>query len=202
MGLLCIVTFAQPRNIELLPDSAKISFADSIIIQQTTKQHFPNKATMYSAVLPGLGQIYNKQVWKVPFIYTGFAALGYLINDYQKNYIGSKRAYIELMDKNPTTTYYKEFLAKHNYNEEINELNPSNNLDRKLIDYVESYSKQRDIFIIATAGFYLLNLLDANVSAHFIDFDISEDLTFNFNQISNDPISSIPIYGAILTYNF
>lgn len=173
MGLLCIATLAQPHDIELLPDSAMISFADSIKIEQTTKQHFPNKATMYSAVLPGLGQIYNKQVWKVPFIYTGFAALGYTINYYHNNYIDSKRTYIEQVDKNP-----------------------------KLIDYIELYSKQRNVFIIATAGFYLLNLLDANVSAHFIDFDISEDLTLNFNQISNDPISSIPIYGAILTFNF
>ena len=67
---------------------------------------------------------------------------------------------------------------------------------------IEHYSRLRDLFIIGTAAFYLLNILDANVNAHFIDFDISEDLTLNIEPMPTSPYNNTPIPGLTLVYNF
>lgn len=199
LALLCIETWAQSTDIALLPDTAVVHTDD---LTEKTKPHYPRKATMYSAVLPGLGQVYNKQAWKVPFIYGGFVGLGLTIQYNHDKYLGYKKSYIHLNDKNPETRFYEEFLADDDQFDSFDEFNVSSNHNTILLRNIDYFSRYRNIFIIATAGFYLLNLLDANVNGHFIDFDISEDLTFNFNQITNHPFTQTPIYGATLTYNF
>jgi len=190
LGLLAFQSVAQTKAAE--SDSLKSVQVDSI------KQHFPNKATMYSAVLPGLGQIYNRQYWKVPFIYGGFVGLAITVERYQKSYNNYRRAYYELNDNNPNTTYYYEVLAEGST---VSESNPSQ-YNKILVDNINVQSKKRDIFIIGTVGFYLLNMLDANVNAHFIDFDISENLAFNFNYVGTDPFTNTPIMGVSLNYIF
>ena len=70
---------AQTGDIQIATDSIIETVVD-VMIEAPAKIHYPRKATMSSAVLPGLGQIYNKQWWKTPFIYGGFAGLGYAIN--------------------------------------------------------------------------------------------------------------------------
>jgi hypothetical protein len=198
-AFLCIGTWAQSTETALLPDNAVVQTDE---LTEQTKPHYPRKATMYSAVLPGLGQVYNKQAWKVPFIYGGFVGLGLTIQWNHGKYLGNKKSYIHLNDKNAETRFYEEFLADDDQIDSFDEFNVSSNTNSILLNRIEYFSRYRNIFIIATAGFYLLNLLDANVNAHFIDFDISEDLTFNFEQITNDPFTLTPIYGATLTYNF
>jgi hypothetical protein len=202
-GLLCINSWAQQTEEYLIaPDSAltvvEINTEDTVSVDKK-REHLPRKATMYSAVLPGLGQAYNRQIWKVPFVYGGFVALGLTVKWHNDRYVGSKRSYIELNDNNPNTQYYNEFLKLE---EAIDEFEPPTNLNTTLMQRIEYFSKQRDTYIILTAAFYILNLLDANVSAHFIDFDISEDLTLNFKPIMNDPYLGTPIYGLALTYHF
>jgi hypothetical protein len=189
-GLLSFETYAQAEVIET--DSLTIEQPDSI------NRHFPNKATMFSAVLPGLGQIYNRQVWKVPFIYGGFIGLGITIERYQRLYNNYRRAYFELNDKNPNTTYYYEVLPEGS---EVSESNPKQYNDL-LIKGIEDRSRSRDLYIIGTVGFYLFNILDANVNAHFIDFDISEDLSFNLEPVGFDPFTNYPVYGICMRYQF
>lgn len=163
----------------------------------TVKKHIPGKATAYSAVLPGLGQIYNKRWWKVPVIYGGFGALGYYINRYNQHYLDYKRGYIEYTDDDPTTVFYKEIYPEYNFDDaDMSTVKNSFSLG------IESYRRQRDLFIIITAGFYLLNVMDANIDAHFLDFDISEDLTFNFEPVFVDPITNSVILGGQLAITF
>jgi hypothetical protein len=168
-------------------------------IEGPVKKHIPGKATIYSAILPGLGQIYNKKYFKVPIIYGGFIGLGYVINHYNQKYLIFKKAYFDFNDNNPLTKSYETtYPLRDNYSNPAN--NEQYNSTFKL--GIDIYRRQRDLYIIATVGFYLLNVLDANVDAHFMDFDISEDLTFNFEPFMVDPITNSPILGGHFVLTF
>jgi hypothetical protein len=182
-------------NAQTLPE-----VKDSIqkAIEKPVKIHSPGKATMYSAVLPGLGQIYNKKYYKVPIIYGGFVGLGYLINHYNQRYYNFKQAYYDLTDQNPLTKSYETTYPYYDYSK----TSAYQTYSESFIPEIDRTRRKRDLFIIATVGFYLLNVLDANVDAHFIDFDISEDLTFNFEPIMVDPITNSTILGGHLVLNF
>jgi hypothetical protein len=173
---------------------------DSIITvpEIATKKHNPSKATIFTAVLPGLGQAYNKKYWKVPIVWGGFAALGYFVNQYNRRYVNAKFAYYDLNDKSPFTKSYETTFPTFDYTD------PAyySDYNQSFIKYIDHYRSQRDKYIIFTAGFYLLSILDANVDAHFIDFDISEDLTVNFEPIFFESMSNSPILGGHITFTF
>lgn len=193
----------QGVNISSVSDSipAEIIAFDSIAtLEQPAKVHLPRKATMYSAVLPGLGQIYNRKWWKVPFIYAGFGYIGMQVINYHREYYASVVAYQDLNDgKSSTTSYYN--LEGFPYTD-VNEQSATSESG-----WIETYAQNnvdnRDRFIIFAAGLYLINILDANVNAHFLDFDISEDLSLNINpNVSKSPINTSPAPGLTLVYNF
>ncbi len=181
------------------PDSVIVTTQDTLIEIQTdsVKPHLPARATMFSAVLPGMGQIYNKKYWKLPIIYGGFIGLGYGINYYSSLYNGYRKAYFDLNDSNPETKSYLTYFTE-SYIEE----NSLSNVNTPLTRAIETYRRSRDIMVIVTVGFYLLNVLDANVDAHFITFDISEELTFNVEPVLIDHFSAIPAFGAQLSFTF
>jgi len=161
--------------------------------------HSPRKATIYSAILPGLGQGYNKKYWKIPIIYAGFGTIGYFIgwnNGFYKTY---KLAYSDLTDDDPNTDSYLDLDATKYYDLE----NPTdyNNFKTGLSKQSDYYRRNRDLLIIAMAGFYGLNIIDASVDAHFFDFDISEDLTMNW-QPSMQTFEKQLVYGANFTFKF
>jgi hypothetical protein len=191
-GLLFIQSNAQ--SLPELKDSVQIK------IEKPVKKNIPAKATMYSAVLPGLGQIYNKKYFKVPIIYGGFIGLGYYIAFNNTRYLKFKQAYYDLNDNNPLTKSYEttypnaswDYTDKSNYDQ----------YNQTFIDNIDYWRRNRDILIISTVGLYLLNILDANVDANFIDFDISEDLTMNFEPIIVDPITNSPILGGHFVFTF
>jgi hypothetical protein len=192
LGLFFFQSNAQ--TLPVLKDSIQINN------EKTVKKHIPGKATMYSAVLPGLGQIYNKKYYKLPIIYGGFVGLGYLINLYNKNYFAFKQAYFDLNDNNPLTKSYETTYPNPywNYSDKSNYIQ----YNSTFLQIIDINRRQRDIYIIATVGFYLLNVLDANVDAHFMNFDISEDLTLNFEPFTVDPITNSPILGGHLVLTF
>ena len=169
------------------------------IMDVPIKAHSPSKATMYSAVLPGLGQIYNGSWYKVPIIYGGLTALALVARWNHKNYLNYKQAYFDLNDANPETRSYESI---RNWNFDTSNSSGIKQGSDALKKAVTGSRRQRDMVIIYTAGFYLLNILDANVEAHFIDFDISEDLTFNFEPTILPSITGMPVAGLQLTFNF
>ena len=169
------------------------------IMDVPIKVHSPSKATMYSAVLPGLGQIYNGSWYKVPIVYGGLTALALIARWNHKNYLNYKQAYFDLNDANPETRSYESI---RNWNFDTSNSSGIKQGSDALKKAVTGSRRQRDMVIIYTAGFYLLNILDANVEAHFIDFDISEDLTFNFEPTILPSITGMPVAGLQLTFNF
>jgi hypothetical protein len=136
------------------------SVNDSTLVKEK-KKHSPLKATIMSAALPGLGQVYNGKWWKVPIIYGGFGGLVYssVFNDLKcQTY---RDAYLLRLDDDPNTV------------DEFDGVYSDANL-RELIDF---YQRNRDLSLIFTGVLYALNIIDASVDAHLKDFDVSDDLS-------------------------
>lgn len=165
---------------------AQLVEADTVqAVQQLPEQpeeeiHSPRKATIYSAILPGLGQVYNKKYWKVPLIYIGFGTIGYFINWNNDNYQLFKTGYRHLVDTNPETQDYLKIEAVRRNNYNLDNPTEFNNLKTALSKQQDYYRRNRDLLIISFVGFYGLNIIDASVDAHLFDFDISDDLTLKW----------------------
>ncbi len=160
--------------------------------------HSPKKATIYSAILPGLGQAYNKKYWKIPLIYVGFGTIGYFIDWNNENYQFNKLAYAHLTDDDPETNIFMEIEAVQYYN--LNNPSHFQNFKDGLQKRQEYYRRNRDLLIISMAGFYGLNIIDASVDAHLFNFDISDDLTLNW-QPSMINIDNRFVYCINFTFN-
>lgn len=130
----------------------------------TPQKHNPKKATIYSAVLPGLGQAYNKKYWKIPIVYAGIGTIYYFAdmnggyyNDYRKAFDYKSGITTDVDDdiKRIANRYSKESLIT-------------------LRDY---YRRNMELSWIIMALWYGLNIIDASVDAHFFEYDIGDDLT-------------------------
>jgi len=179
-----LCSFAQ-QNGEL-----KVSPKDSI---NTKRVHIdplsPAKAAFYSAVLPGLGQFYNKTYWKIPIVYAGMGAGIYFYSRNNKQY-------------NLYRNIYKRRLAGYTDDEFINQATGEKLLsDASLIDAQKFYSKNRDLSILISAVFYILNIVDANVSAHLAQFNVNENLSLKPDFYQNE-LDYKPNLGITLNYKF
>ncbi|MES2761267.1 MAG: DUF5683 domain-containing protein [Bacteroidota bacterium] len=143
---------------------------DSIHAKRAVKKAIygnARKATIMSACLPGLGQIYNRKYWKAPVIYAALGGLGYWG---VSNHIKYK--------------YYSDNL-KAIYDDDANTVNSTLYSSDQLVTQKKYYQKYRDIAIIVGALVYLVNIIDANVDAHLKTFDITDDLSLQVNPYSN-----------------
>lgn len=128
------------------------------------KKHNPKKATIYSAVLPGLGQAYNKKYWKIPIVYAGIGTIFY-IADMNGDYY---RDYRDAFD-------YQAGL-KTDVNEEIQSL-ANRYSSANLISLRDYYRRNMELSWIIMAVWYGVNIIDACVDAHFFEYDIGDDLS-------------------------
>lgn len=159
---------------------------DSIYIDEESLNR-PKKAGYLSAALPGLGQIYNKRYWKLPIIYGAFGTVGYFIGWNNNKYQQYRNAY--LLKKSFPIDELDDPLAI-----EISE----DNLKRGL-DY---YRRNRDLLMILLVGVYLIQVLDAHIDAHLMEFDISEDLSFRIEPaIEQQSLWTSQQYGVKFTLN-
>ncbi len=142
----------------------------------------PAKAAFYSAILPGLGQAYNKKYWKIPLVY---GAIGTSIYSYNWN----NKKYHEFRD------VYKSRLAG-NTNDNFQYLD-----DARLITAQRFYQRNRDLSMLFIAAFYILNIVDANVDAHLGQFNINDNLSLNPDVQQND-LNFRPSFGLALNYKF
>ncbi|MBN1198672.1 MAG: hypothetical protein JXA23_04905 [Bacteroidales bacterium] len=163
--------------------------------------HSPKKATLYSAILPGLGQVYNKKYWKIPLIYIGFGTIGYFIDWNNDNYQLFKTGYKHLTDDDPETQDYLKIEAVRRNNYDLSNPNQFNNLKTAMTKQQDYYRRNRDLLVIGFIAFYGINILDASVDAHFMDFDISDDLTLNW-QPSMQNLDNHLAYCIQLRFNF
>ncbi len=156
----------------------------------------PSKAAFYSAVLPGLGQIYNRRYWKLPIVYgaIGTGVYAYIYNDdlYNRFRDAFKRRRAGFTDD--------EFYDVNNSG--ISPGNPDLS-DQALQDAQERYQRDRDLALLITIALYALNIIDANVDAHLRQFNVDDNLTFDLQPyLEYHPITSDPNYGVSLTFKF
>lgn len=152
------------------------TITDTILVKKPEVIHSPRKATIYSAVLPGLGQIYNRKYWKLPIVYGGFAALGYFINFNNEEYVKFRQAYSDIIDSDPNTISYMNL----NANPLFLEPDKIGQFTERLRSAKDYWRRNRDLVVIGTVVFYAVNIIDASVDANFFNFDISNDLTINW----------------------
>lgn len=166
--------FAQDSLRNVLDSDAVFLKSDTVEIKSYASKYDPRKAILFAAVLPGMGQIYNKKYWKLPLVYGGFVGFGYGVNFYQTGYTKLKSGLFELLETDATTVN----VLGYDFSED--QL-------RRLID---RYRRQRDFFIILTAGMYLLQMVDAHVDAHLKEFDLNPNLqvsilpTVNYDMLT------------------
>lgn len=157
-------------------------------------KHLPHKATFYSALIPGLGQIYNQKYWKVPVIYAGFAALAYYAgyNNYvYKRYKEGYNTKLFIENGDSTLTDLFKFASKEN-----------------LLRQRDNWRRNRDLCIIGIGLLYVAQIIDANVDAHLFDYDISQDLSMRIDPFYIDPRmltthqSDASFFGIKCTFRF
>ncbi|WP_420581696.1 DUF5683 domain-containing protein [Reichenbachiella sp.] len=119
----------------------------------------PDRAALYAAVFPGLGQMYNKQYWKLPIVYGGAILIGHFIKYNNDFYNAFRNAYIAETDGDDTT-----FNPFPQFSQEALQRN------------AERFKRNRDFMIIMGVVYYLVQIVDAHVSAHLIEFNINDDL--------------------------
>ena len=141
------------------PMTAHAQYADGFDIPDSTYRtlHKPNKATFLSSLVPGLGQYYNQKYWKIPIIYGGFTGLIYYAS--YNNYVYKK--------------YRREYKWATDDDDRTVSKYPAANTER----LKDTWRRYRDICFIGIGALYLLQVIDANVDAHFFDFTIDKDLS-------------------------
>lgn len=163
----------------------------------------PKRAMWLAIVLPGAGQIYNRKYWKLPIFYGGFVGCLYALSWNGQMYHDYSQAYVDLMDNDPNTQSYNDFL---HLGTTINESNKAHyqEIFRKRKD---RYRKWRDLSVFALIGVYALSVIDAYVDASLSEFDISDDLSLRVaptiinDQSSRNPVKSSAI-GVGCSLNF
>ena len=156
----------------------------------------PSKAAFYSAVLPGLGQVYNRRYWKVPIVYAaiGTGVYAYLFND------GEYNRFRDAFKRRRAGFTDDEFYDINNSG--IDPGNPDLS-DQALQDAQERFQRDRDLALLITIGLYALNIIDANVDAHLKQFNVDDDLALDVRPyLEYHPITADPNYGIALTVKF
>lgn len=142
----------------------------------------PAKAAFYSAVLPGLGQAYNKKYWKIPLVYGALGTSIYFYIDNNKKYHQYRDAYKSRLEGLVTDDL--AFLDNN-----------------RLIAGQKFYQRNRDLSALVTLAFYALNILDANVDAALIQFNVDENLSVRPVLYPNDVTLKTNV-GLTFNYTF
>lgn len=150
------------------------------------------RAMWLAIVIPGAGQIYNRKYWKLPIVYGGFIGCLYAIRWNNQMYKDYSQAYMDIMDNDPSTESYNQFLHLGNTITEENK-EQYKELFRKRKDF---YRRYRDLSVFCLIGVYALSVIDAYVDASLSEFDISKDLSMKLeptiinNRSSLNPLKS------------
>lgn len=183
----------------LAVDTTALSVIDSASVRHkrnwSTWRPSPKRALWMALVLPGAGQIYNRKYWKLPIIYGGFVGCAYAMRWNNMMYRDYSQAYLDIMDNDPTTESYNQFL---HLGTQITEANKARwqEIFRKRKD---RYRRWRDMSFFVMVGVYAFSVIDAYVDASLSEFDISPDLSLNIAPAvlnanpSQDPLSHAAI---------
>lgn len=151
----------------LLPSAASRAQSDIHLDSTNSKdflwrtRHSPSRAALYSAILPGAGQAYNRKYWKIPIAWAGLGISYYFIRTNTNEYERYKDAYLAVIDDDPNT---------------VDEFNGAYSAT-SILNVAETYRRWRDLSYISFGLIYVLNIMDAAVDGYFVRFDVNPDLS-------------------------
>lgn len=185
-----------------LPDSIQVK---TVPRAATEFRPSSKKALLYS-IIPGGGQIYNRQYWKIPIIVGAYTACFYAINWNQGNLTEYANAYREVKSENPLEfNTWKDFVPYGTDPEKYisNDAN-RNNLSDRLKRGRDFFRRNRDLSIIISVAVYAIVMVDAYVDAELFNFDISQDLSMKMTpSLQMTPMDTRhPYYGLSLAFTF
>jgi hypothetical protein len=196
LQLICFqqILCAQDTVTVANPVKEKISEQDTSKVDKHLRKKFKPetmRATMLAVSFPGLGQIYNRKVWKIPVVYAGFGALIYSAGFNGKNYTLYMKAYQDFTDNVLATDSYLKVIDPKVPRDTYDKLfNPtgynasSESYYREgMLRMVDYYKRYRDLSYIGIAGWYLISILDANVDASLFNYDVSPNLNITFAPV-------------------
>ncbi len=211
--MLCfcsLISWSQEDKQETVAiDSVKTTLAedeimviDTLVVQKKAINPLaPSKAAFYSAVLPGLGQIYNKRYWKVPLVWGAIGGGIYGYRFYDQQYKDLRTAFKRRKAGFTDDEFYDLRLEPG----QVTTRTTPEIDDQRLERLQNDRQNDRDLTLLVTILFYALNVVDANVDAHLKQFNIDDDLGLNFEfqpYLELNPISSDPNYGMALIVKF
>ena len=192
--IICLCLLAQIKVYSQNPDSIprkkqdRPQVAPNGVVKDSARlavEAMPGIAARRSAILPGLGQIYNKRWWKVPLVYGGYVGIGLVYEFNQRQ--------------------YKVFLKEAQYRaEDPDKANPAwkgRYTDEGIIEVKDYYRRSRDLSILAGIAFHAVQIIDAYIDAKFFRFDVSNDLSLKVDpfiqpgQIYNASSPAAPTIG-------
>ena len=147
----------------------------------------PARASFYSAILPGLGQAYNKKYWKIPIVWGALGTSTYFYLENDKNFNRARDAYKLRLNGNPD-----EFDGKDG------NIYLSNDA---LVRAQKAYKTDRDLSLIVTIGLYVLQILEASTNAHLLNHNVDNNISFK-PEVIQDLTNERTMIGASFKYNF
>ena len=163
----------------------------------------PKRAMWLALVLPGAGQIYNRKYWKLPIVHGGFVGCAYALRWNNQMYRDYSQAYLDLMDDDPNTQSYNQFL---HLGAKIDDSNKAR-YQKLFKSRKDTYRRWRDLSVFCLIGVYALSVIDAYVDASLSEFDISKDLSLRVeptiinNNRERNPLKSNSL-GINCSLNF
>ncbi|PIF31248.1 hypothetical protein CLU81_1734 [Flavobacterium sp. 9] len=173
IGTVSLFAQAKEETVLVAKDTTKLEEIDPLT---------PAKAAFYSAILPGLGQAYNKKYWKIPLVYGAIGTSLYFYIDNNKKYHDYRDAYKRRLEGYNDDNY--KFLD-----------------DSRLIAGQKFYQRNRDLSALFVVAFYVLNIIDANVDAALIQFNVNERLSMR-PEIYPADVTFKPNVGLTFNYRF
>ena len=191
LGLLMILMTLAWQGIKA-QDTLILTQDDPVQTASIKNSHSPKKATLL-ALIPGAGQAYNHKYWKMPIVYAGFGVTTYFAITNGQDYRLYRDAYDYKMG-------IKTNVSQHAIDES------AKYTEDNLITLRDYYRSNMELSWIITAAWYILQIIDANVDAHFFYYDVGDDLTLHvepqFNTINEFNLGYGNNIGLTLKLNF
>lgn len=204
------------RDTLIMTDSLTFTGKEEALAKSVRKKdkkpHSPHRATIMAMILPGSGQVYNGQWWKLPILYGGVGATVYGLSWNMKYYKKYRTAFVDYTDylnqleEDPDTPYpsgasWDKLMLPGKTAENFSSA-MRKRLQEQLKTKKDYYKRNRDLLYIVSGAIYALQIIDATVFAHFYDFEINEDLSLNLRPSTGfSPVSGGTV-GLTLTFNF
>lgn len=156
----------------------------------------PAKAAFYSAILPGLGQAYNKRYWKIPLVYAAIGSTAYAFINNNNVYHKFRDAFKSRRIGFATDPYY-------DLNDSGIIIGQPDVSDSSLQKAQERAQEARDFSLVLTIGMYALNIIDANVDAHLKQFNVNADLSVDYRpDVLVNPVTNKPYLGMTVNLTY